>query len=296
MSSRRSCFSDADAELSSIWGEPAVPSDLHFPANVERFTGYADCYDAYRPAPPTVLAQILTRLAQVERPRLVVDLGSGTGLSTTYWAERAEAVVGIEPSPDMRRQAEAQTKARCVGATVRYQDGFSTATGLPDGCADIVTCSQSLHWMEPEPTFAEVARILRPGGVFAAYDCDWPPTVHWEAEAAYEETIRRAHAIGEEGGYFTGVHRWEKKEHLARLRGSQCFRYVKEILVHSIEVGNAERLVGLCRSQGSVQTLLKQGVTEEEIGLDALKKVAERTLGDPNVQWYWSYRVRVGLR
>jgi SAM-dependent methyltransferase len=38
----------------------------------------------------------------------------------------------------------------------------------------LVTCSQSLHWMEPEPTFAEVARILRRGGVFAAYDYDWP--------------------------------------------------------------------------------------------------------------------------
>jgi hypothetical protein len=71
---------------------------------------------------------------------------------------------------------------------------------------------------------------------------------------------------------------------------------VKEILVHSIEAGSAERLVGLCRSQGSVSTLLKHGVTEEEIGLDSLKTVAERTLGDGTVPWYWSYRVRVALR
>jgi SAM-dependent methyltransferase len=186
-----------------------VPSDLGLSANVERFTGYAGCYDAHRPEPPAVLAEILARLAQVERPGLVVDLGSGTGLSTAYWAERAEAVVGIEPSPNMRRQVEARAAALDTGAKVRYRAGFSTATGLPDGCADMVTCSQSLHWMEPEPTFAEVARILRPGGVFAAYDCDWPPTVHWEAEAAYQETIRRAEAIGEERGFFSGVQRWE---------------------------------------------------------------------------------------
>src|SRR5204862_107174 len=83
---------------------------------------------------------------------------------------------------------------------------------LPDGCADVVTCSQSLHWMDPEPTFAEVARILRSGGVFAAYDCDWPPTVHWEAEVAYQETIRRAEAIGRERGFFSGVRRWDKTE------------------------------------------------------------------------------------
>jgi SAM-dependent methyltransferase len=273
-----------------------VPSDLDLSANVERFTGYADCYDAYRPAPPAVLGEILTRLAQVERPRLVVDLGSGTGLSTVYWAERAEAVVGIDPSPDMRRQAEARAAALGTGPSVRFQAGFSTATDLPDRCADIVTCSQSLHWMEPEPTFAEVARILRPGGVFAAYDCDWPPTMRWEAEAAYQETTRRAQAIGEERGFFAGVRRWEKQQHLARLRDSRRFRHVKEILVHSVEAGNAERLVGLCRSQGSIQTLLKQGVTEEEIGLDKLKRVAARTLGDAPTLWYWSYRVRFGLR
>jgi SAM-dependent methyltransferase len=273
-----------------------VSSDLDLSANVERFTGYADCYDAHRPQPPPILAEILTGLAQVEQPGLVVDLGSGTGLSTTYWAELAEAVVGIEPSPDMRRQAGARAAALGAGAQVRFQAGFSTTTGLPDRCADIVTCSQSLHWMEPAPTFAEVARILRPGGVFAAYDCDWPPTVHWEAEAAYQETLSRAEAIGAERGFFSGVRRWEKKEHLARLRGSHHFRYVKEILVHSIEVGSAGRLVGLCRSQGSVATLLKQGVREEEIGLDALRRVAERTLGAGTVPWYWSYRVRVALR
>jgi len=272
-----------------------MSSDLDLSANVERFTGYAGCYDAYRPAPPAVLAEILAQLAQVARPGLVVDLGSGTGLSASYWAERAEAVVGIEPSLDMRRQAEARTTA----GNVRYQEGFSTATGLPDGCADIVTCSQSLHWMEPEPTFAEVARILRPGGVFAAYDCDWPPTVNWEAEAAdqeIQETVRRAEAIGAERGWYAGVQRWEKKGHLERMRGSNRFHFVKEILVHSIETGNAERLVGLCRSQGSVATLLKHGMTEAEVGLDALRRAAERALGDDTVPWYWSYRVRVALR
>lgn len=34
--------------------------------------------------------------------------------------------------------------------------------------------------MPPERTFAEIARVLRAGGVFAALDCDWPPLVHWQ--------------------------------------------------------------------------------------------------------------------
>ena len=56
-----------------------------------------------------------------------------------------------------------------------YQPGFSFATGLPDASADVVIAVQAMHWMEPVSTLAEVARILRPGGVFASFDADWPP-------------------------------------------------------------------------------------------------------------------------
>jgi SAM-dependent methyltransferase len=185
-------------------GQPA-----HLAANVERFMGFAARYDAYRPQPPLIIRDILSQLAQAPRPALVVDLGSGTGLSTTIWAARAASVVGVEPSADMRRQAELRTSALPDAANVRYQHGFSTATGLPDGCADIVTCSQSLHWMEPAPTFAEVGRILRPGGIFAAYDCDWPPTVSWELEQAYAACVAQTSMLEQTHGLSRDVRSWE---------------------------------------------------------------------------------------
>jgi len=75
-------------------------------ANLERFSGFADRYDARRPMPPAALVDLLTQLAQVTQPRLIVDIGCGTGLSTRIWAGRAEKVIGIEPNADMRRQAE----------------------------------------------------------------------------------------------------------------------------------------------------------------------------------------------
>jgi trans-aconitate methyltransferase len=43
---------------------------------------FADLYNRYRLAPPRELLDILTLVAEAERPRLVVDLGAGTGLST----------------------------------------------------------------------------------------------------------------------------------------------------------------------------------------------------------------------
>jgi SAM-dependent methyltransferase len=192
----------------------------------------------------------------------------------------------------MRREAESRTRA----INVRYQAGLSTETNLPGDCADIITCSQSLHWMEPDGTFAEAARVLRRCGVFAAYDCDWPPTMQWEAEAAYMELMRRASAIDRERGFTTGLRQWRKEQHLERIEASGRFRYVKEMTLHHVEQGNAERLVGLAMSQGQIATLLKRGLSETEIGIDLLRAVAQRTLGNNPSSWYFSYRVRLGIK
>lgn len=268
----------------------------HLSANVERFMGFAGRYDAHRPQPPLIILDILTQLAQTPQPELVVDIGSGTGLSTAIWAGRAAMVIGIEPSADMRAQAQQRAAALPAEANIRFQDGLSTMTGLPDACADIVTCSQSLHWMEPEPTFAEIARILRPGGVFAAYDCDWPPTLHWEAELAYRACLERATAVDQARGHSRDVRSWDKRQHLERMRASGHFRFTKEILAHSAETGDAERLVGLAMSQGLLATLLKHGLSEAEIGIEELRATLQRILGGATVPWYWSYRIRLGIR
>jgi SAM-dependent methyltransferase len=269
---------------------------MHLAANVERFMGFAALYDEHRPRSPLAILDILTQLAGATEPALVVDIGSGTGLSTAIWAGRAAAVVGVEPSADMRRQAEARAALLPEPANVRFQAGFATATGLSDGVADIVTCSQALHWMEPEPTFAEVARILRSGGIFAAYDCDWPPTFSWEAEHAYSDCLAQATIVEQSRGLGRDVRYWDKRQHLARIRDSERFRFVKEIVVHHVERGGAERLVGLALSQGQVASLIKAGVPEEEIGIDRLRATARRILGAAIVPWYWSYRVRIGVK
>jgi SAM-dependent methyltransferase len=192
----------------------------------------------------------------------------------------------------MRRQAEAHDYM----PNVRFQDGFSHRTGLPDESADIVTCSQSLHWMEPESTFAEVTRILRPGGVFAAYDYDWPPTMDWEAERAFEEFMNRIDEIWRELGIKGEMKRWRKEEHLGRMERSGRFRYVKEFFIHSAETGTADRLIGLVLSQAYVSRVLALGLSEDQIGLEELRQVAKRTLGNEGKAWYFSYRVRIGVK
>jgi ubiquinone/menaquinone biosynthesis C-methylase UbiE len=263
-----------------------------FTANIDRFTGFADDYDKFRPQPPAVLADVLCRLAKTPRPQLVVDLGSGTGLSTRYWVDKAEQVIGVEPTSNMREQAKTQTEA----GNVSYREGFSHQTGLSKHCAQIVTCSQALHWMEPQSTFEEARRILVPGGVFAAFDYDWPPTTsNWEADSAYEACSQQIDRLEEEYKIGKALRRWRKEEHLSRMTASGCFRFTKEIVLHHTEPGNAERLVGLLLSQGSVMTLLKNGLSEADLGIDVFRQRVQAALGDEPATWYWSSRLRFGI-
>ncbi len=251
-------------------------------------SSFAEDYDRYRPHPPEALLDLLVRFAGVERPALVVDLGSGTGLSTRAWAGCAERVVGVEPDERMRAVAEAG------GGGAEYVAASASATGLPDGCADIATCSQSLHWMEPEPTFAEVGRILRRGGVFAAYDYDAVPVIHPEVDAACEAVMDAATARRRETGrispWTSRAPLW-KGEHLERLRASGQFRYARELVLHSVEEGGIERLLGGIRSMGGVEVH-----KDEELGLAELERVARRVLGDRVVPFWFGYRIRLGVR
>ena len=112
-------------------------------ANLQRFTGFAGTYARYRPALPLVIRDILSQLAGGVYPLQVVDIGAGTGLSARLWQGVDAVVIGIEPSADMRR---AFSQAQALDATlsgIRFQEGTSTQTGLPDACADVVTVSQA---------------------------------------------------------------------------------------------------------------------------------------------------------
>lgn len=252
--------------------------------------GFADRYERYRPRPPEVLLDMLPLLSGGGQPELVVDIGSGTGLSTRFWAEHAGAVVGIEPLAEMREVAAAATNA----PNVSYIAAPSHATGLADGCADIVTCSQSLQWMEPGPTLAEIARILRPGGVLAAYEYRWLLLASPAAKAAFEDVFERKNSLWAERGLIEARSRWPVTRE--RLEESGRFRFTAETSVHGIEHGNADRLVGFVLSEGSTTTLLEAGITEEELGLDRLRTIAAAELGRESTPWYLGYRVILGWR
>jgi len=292
-------------------------------ANANRFSGFADLYDAVRPVPPTVLADVIATYLG-GRVGLTVDLGSGTGLSTRWAAGWSGAVTGVEPSADMRARAAAVT----TDDNVRYAAGWSTATDLSDGSADVVIAVQALHWMDPVPTFDEVARILRPGGVFAAIDCDWPPSVGsaiaeqaWHTARATVAALDRE-ALGDAGSsrmpssspqtddlrpvnaadpaaavtIADGVQFWHKNEHLGRMVASSQFQHCVEVAALGAELGDADRFVQLFCSQGDYQSLRRRGFDDQTLGIDTLSATAHEALGAARRPFWFTYRARIGVR
>src|SRR5258705_15246 len=193
-------------------------------------SGFGARYHAHRPKPPAALVDVLLQLAGTRRPRLVVDLGSGTGISTMLWAPHAERVVGVEPLDEMRKIAEAGN----ASGNVSFKAGVAQQTGVPDGAADIVTCAQSLHHTEPAGAMREIGRILRPGGVFAAYDYDWPPMVHWEANQAFAVFMDGIRALRTKHGLQSEEEQWGKDQHTARIYRSGVFRHVSEMSLRDV--------------------------------------------------------------
>ena len=117
---------------------------------------------------------------------------------------------------------------------VSFVQGYSNQLQLKSGSVDIITCSQSFHWMEPFSTLEEIARCLIPGGVFAAYDCDWPIPLQQDIEFRYNCLIAKAEdVLSQLVPEDEQPHKWDKAGHLARIQASGWFSFSREIVFHS---------------------------------------------------------------
>ncbi|HTZ08718.1 MAG TPA: class I SAM-dependent methyltransferase [Acidimicrobiales bacterium] len=100
----------------------------------------------------------------------VLEVGPGPGLTTDILRRRAARVTAVEVDGDLA----AALAARLAGTNVEVLEGDATATGLAPDRFSAATCFSVLHHM-PDPgaqdrLFAEVFRVLRPGGTFAGID------------------------------------------------------------------------------------------------------------------------------
>jgi SAM-dependent methyltransferase len=121
------------------------------------FDSVADEYEQTRPTYPPALLDALP----LDADAAVLDLGAGTGKLTRVLAERYRDVTAVEPLANMRAMLE------CVVPGVTALPGSAERIPLDDGSVDGVFAAQAFHWFDKPVALPEIARVLRPGGVFA---------------------------------------------------------------------------------------------------------------------------------
>lgn len=123
-------------------------------------------YDDFAVLQAQVRQQLIARLDWIAfTPDVVVDLGCGTGHGALALAARwpDARVIAVDASPGMLEQAARHDPAgRCERLCAEAR-----ALPLPDASVDLVFSSLMLQWCDDlDAAFAEVARVLRPRGLF----------------------------------------------------------------------------------------------------------------------------------
>lgn len=110
-------------------------------------------------------AVLTERLGIDPRGKAALDVGCGGGLLAEEFARLGCVVTGIDPSePSL---ATARVHAARSGLAIDYRVGVGEALPCEDASFDIVYCCDVLeHVDDLNQVIAEIARVLKPAGVF----------------------------------------------------------------------------------------------------------------------------------
>ena len=97
----------------------------------------------------------------------MLDVGCGTGRVSAALADRGAKVWGVDPSAEMLEVARSR-----VPSSVGLKEGRAEALPFRDAWFDGAVCMLSVHLLDRPQAFAELARVLVPGGrlVVATFD------------------------------------------------------------------------------------------------------------------------------
>ena len=126
----------------------------------DHFSAYAADYARFRPSYPPELFDWLA--GQCAAHQLAWDCGTGNGQAARALAPHFERIIATDLSGEQIAQATPDPR-------ITYRAAPAEASGLANASCDLVVVAQALHWFCNEPFYAEIKRVLKPGGLFAAW-------------------------------------------------------------------------------------------------------------------------------
>ena len=165
-----------------------MQSEKHQAHTVEFFTEVAPKYE-FLNAVMTAGRDRVWRKAMLDtaeaalgkNPQNILDLATGTGDVARLLADRwpDASVLGTDPTSAMLTEAVKNSPQN----NISWEQGIAEDIKLPDGSQDLVTIAfgfRNVAEKSRELCAKEVARVLRPGGVFAILELGLPPAGPWQ--------------------------------------------------------------------------------------------------------------------
>jgi SAM-dependent methyltransferase len=160
----------------------------------DHFSRLSTRYAIYRPRYPEALFEAIAA-ASPGRGR-VWDCATGTGQAAVPLAAHFETVLATDAS----RQ---QLGSAIPHAGVRYVVALAEAAPVRSRWAHVVTVAQALHWLDLPRFYAEVRRVLGPGGLLVAWTYGTQWVDHGAIDAEMEDFYGRV-----VGPYWAPERRW----------------------------------------------------------------------------------------
>ena len=127
---------------------------------VPDFSGVAETYANFRPGYPAELFEWLAGTAPARETAW--DTATGNGQAAWGLVTHFDRVIASDVSFAQLRQAKQHS---CIA----YRLARAEDSGLPQRSVDLVVAAAAIHWFDLTRFYDEVRRVIRPGGVVAAW-------------------------------------------------------------------------------------------------------------------------------
>ena len=139
---------------------------------------HAHLYAKYRPSYPAEIFEEIYKYCIAGKADetvldVVVDVGCGSGQSTRPFSRYFRHVIGTDVSEQQIQSAIDKTKEIGIENNKTIEFKFKALPAedlsfLENNSVDLITAAQAYQWFNLEVFNAEVRRVLKPGGTFAA--------------------------------------------------------------------------------------------------------------------------------
>lgn len=126
----------------------------------DNFSKQSQEYARYRPQYPVALFNYLASLTGEHD--LAWDCATGNGQAALGLAKHFRRVIATDASAQQIANATAHKK-------ITYRVSGAELSSTADYSVDLITAASALHWLDLESFYPEVRRLLKPGGIIAAW-------------------------------------------------------------------------------------------------------------------------------